>query len=359
MAFPNLSGIGAADRAARSTRARQIVRRTCHRPAAQGTSAASRNAADRAHLSGGEIGNGCHGCRLSGETETPRAQAHGEPLRQTIRHRRRTVARRDRHRHRRRDCPADYPTRRPSGGMSGAGTGHRRRDCPNLSPFRTCPASRPADRTRRDRHGHRRRGCACHLSGGETIRRTCPASRPAARSRQTETPRARHERRTCHRFTDRHGTGGETIRRGHGERLPQIGNAREPVTVPHLSGGRSPQAARRDRDGREPVRQTETPRRTVAALFPAKRGGRGANGCACWRAVARPFRLWRVERGEIGRGTGHRRGRSHAARLSEPQTVRQIGTAQAANGCPHLSGKAERGRGRSDAERLPDSFNAH
>ena len=240
MAFPNLSGIGAADRAARSTRARQIVRRTCHRPAAQGTSAASRNAADRAHLSGGEIGNGCHGCRLSGETETPRAQAHGEPLRQTIRHRRRTVARRDRHRHRRRDCPADYPTRRPSGGMSGAGTGHRRRDCPNLSPFRTCPASRPADRTRRDRHGHRRRGCACHLSGGETIRRTCPASRPAARSRQTETPRARHERRTCHRFTDRHGTGGETIRRGHGERLPQIGNARErlrPSPIRHRRRG--------------------------------------------------------------------------------------------------------------------------
>ena len=41
--------------------------------------------------------------------------------------------------------------------------------------------------------------------------------------------------------------------------------------------------------------------------FPAKRDGRGANGCACWRAVARPFRLWRVDRGEIGRGTGHRR----------------------------------------------------
>ena len=50
---------------------------------------------------------------------------------------------------RRRDCPADYPNRRPSGGMSG--TGHRRgrpsgrSETPaNLSPFRTYPASRPA-----------------------------------------------------------------------------------------------------------------------------------------------------------------------------------------------------------------------
>ena len=81
--------------------------------------------------------------------------------------------------------------------------------------------------------------------------------------------------------------------------------------------------------------------------FPAKRGGRGANGCACWRAVACPFRLWRVYRGEIGTQAGTRArqtvrtchrsepnrkpsGRSDAARLPRAQT---------ANGCAcHLSG---------------------
>ena len=40
------------------------------------------------------------------------------------------------------------------------------------------------------------------------------------------------------------------------------------ATVAHLSGGAA------DRDGREPVRQTETPRRAVAALFPARLSGK-------------------------------------------------------------------------------------
>ena len=94
----------------------------------------------------------------------------------------------------------------------------------------------------------------------------------------------------------------------------------------HRSGGeiaadgtRERHRARRQIGTGRTVRQTETPRRTVAALFPAKRGGRGANGCACWRAVARPFRLWRVDRGEIGRGTGHGR-RDCPANLSPFRT---------------------------------------
>ncbi len=129
-------------------------------------------------------GYGAHFISQIGRGETVRRDS-GRPCggrsRQTVRHRRRTVA-----------------ARSPR---------HRRA---NLSPFRT----RPADRTRHGAQAARLSGgeigtqagtrrtvaTVAHLSGGaadrERLRRTYPASRPAIDRGETETPRARHERRT-------------------------------------------------------------------------------------------------------------------------------------------------------------------
>ena len=165
--------------------------------------------------------------------------------------------------------------------------------------------------------------------------------------------------RTCHRFTDRHGTGTasrtrrdcpadcparsrqtvrQTVRRG---RLPQIGNgcrlSGEPVRRDrHRRRTGTPQGAAADRDGREPVRHGRTQWRAVAARFrrlcprPVRQTVRRA-----MRMYAYAMRMQAGTRRTVapvtcpahlsGRpcGTGAARSDADAARLSEPQTVRR------------------------------------
>ena len=148
----------------------------------------------------------------------------------------------------------------------------------------------------------RDRGRPCGRSG-TVAPVTCPAQ--AARHRQTANPCGRLSEPQTVRRHERHRRGhgrGETVRRtcpqigrkpergkpsgrlSEPQTVRQIGNAREPVTVPNLSGKPSGEIAadgaqerhraRRDRDGREPVRRGRTQGRAVAALFPARLSGK-------------------------------------------------------------------------------------
>ena len=111
-------------------------------------------------------------------------------------------------------------------------------------------------------------------------------------------------------------------------------------------GTGTPQAARRDRDGREPVRQTETPRRAVAALFPAiVRRTCPARSRQTIRTADRPARTVAADRERLpqtvrtcpARSQRHRR-RDYPA--DRPAQARQAGR------------KPERGHGMR-GERLP------
>ena len=167
--------------------------------------------------------------------------------------------------------------------MSGAGTAHRRRDCPHLSPFRTYPASRPADRTRQDRHGHRRRdypadypnrrpsggvsgagtghrrgeigrkpergrgrsdaanGCACHRPADrERLRRTYPANLSPSGGRPCAPVRRHRAQADGERLHGRQaGNGTRELLPNWEKSEPQTGGRRTvaPVTCPAARSG--------------------------------------------------------------------------------------------------------------------------
>ena len=129
---------------------------------------------------------------------------------------------------------------------------------------------------------------------GEPLRQTIRTADRAARTVATDRERLPIVRRTCPADRRRRRTG-------------------------------TPQAAWRDRDGREPVRQTETPRRAVAARFrrdcPARLSGR-----PCGETV-------------------RHRGRTVAADRERGETANPCGeigngcAAECPRTCPHLSGR--------------------
>ena len=284
----------------------------------------------------------------------------GETVRQTVRtcHRSAPV-RRDRNAREpvtvRRQTVRTYPNRRPSGGRSPQ-TAHRNATGHGKPDARANPSGRLK------RHGGRLRRVSGETwrAWGERLRLLaggCPSvSSMAGRSRRDRT-RARQ-------IGTQAGRGApvrQTVRHRRGEIATGAARLSEPI--------------RRDRHGHrrrgcachlsgETVRTADRPARTVAA---DRERGETANGCAADRANLSPFRTYpasrpayRTRQDRHGHGMSgerlrlspvrHRRGRSDAARQSEPQTVRQIGNARERlrGRRAHLSGRpsgGEIGRG--------------
>ena len=214
-----------------------IVRQTVRRYRAR-AQAASRPAADRANLSGKPSGaNGCGeiAARLSGEIAT--GTGAGEPV--TVPNLSGEIATGGiQERHRRRGKP---DARANPSGANGRKGGRLRRVSGDCARTLSGRLSDGLCVYMRMQAGTRRTVAACHLSG-----------RRRGRSDAARSPR--HRRRDCPTRTVAtvaacHLSG----RLSEPQIVRQIGNAREPVTVPNLSGkpsGRSPQTGHGNATGR-------------------------------------------------------------------------------------------------------------